>query len=163
SVLHFPQLFIVQRPARGPILVAFELDAGFQQLLGAQQATDVFGPERWLGTRHTVLLLAGESLAGAARVVFPPKRGTQDWRRPVARRLRSGLLMKRFLFLALALAPILAAAQGYPQRPVRIIVPFPPGGSVDFIARVVAQGLTEQIGNGHQFIVDNRAGANGTI
>jgi tripartite-type tricarboxylate transporter receptor subunit TctC len=44
---------------------------------------------------------------------------------------------------------------------VRIIVPFPPGGSVDLIARVVAQSLTEQMGQ--QFIVDNRAGANGTI
>ena len=72
--------------------------------------------------------------------------------------------MKRLLFLlSLALAPILAGAQTYPSRPVRIIVPFPPGGSVDFIARVVAQSLTEQIGNGHQFIVESRSGAGGTI
>jgi tripartite-type tricarboxylate transporter receptor subunit TctC len=44
---------------------------------------------------------------------------------------------------------------------VRIIVPFPPGGSVGFIARIVAQFLTEQMGQ--QFIVENRVGANGTI
>ena len=70
--------------------------------------------------------------------------------------------MKRLcVVLALALAPLLAHAQSYPNRTVRIIVPFPPGGSVDLIARIVAQSLTEQMG--HQFIVDNRAGANGTI
>jgi tripartite-type tricarboxylate transporter receptor subunit TctC len=67
------------------------------------------------------------------------------------------------LFTLFLLAPLLALAQAYPTRPVRIIVPFPPGGSVDFIARVVAQSLTEQIGNGHQFIVENRTGAGGTI
>ena len=70
-------------------------------------------------------------------------------------------MTRLLLLLAFALAPILAVAQSYPNRTVRIIVPFPPGGSVDFIARVVAQGLTEQMG--HQFIVENRSGANGTI
>ena len=70
--------------------------------------------------------------------------------------------MTRFFFLlALAFAPILASAQNYPTRTVRIIVPFPPGGSVDLIARVVAQSLTEQMGQ--QFIVDTRTGAGGTI
>lgn len=54
-----------------------------------------------------------------------------------------------------------AAAQAYPAKPVRIIVPFPPGGAVDQIARVLAQRLTDQMGQ--QFIVENRAGANGSI
>lgn len=54
-----------------------------------------------------------------------------------------------------------AAAQAYPQKPVRIIVPFPPGGAVDTIARVVASRLSDQMGQ--QFIVENRAGANGSI
>ena len=73
--------------------------------------------------------------------------------------------------LALALGALLgtlllggacgAFAQGYPNRAVRIIVPYPAGGTVDAVARVVAQRLTEQMGQ--SFIVDNRAGANGVI
>lgn len=54
-----------------------------------------------------------------------------------------------------------AFAQAYPNRSVRIIVPYPAGGTVDAVARVVAQGLTEQLGQ--SVIVDNRAGANGVI
>jgi tripartite-type tricarboxylate transporter receptor subunit TctC len=54
-----------------------------------------------------------------------------------------------------------AAAQPYPARPVRIIVPTAPGGGNDFMARLVGQKLSERLGQ--QFIVDNRAGAGGTI
>ena len=53
------------------------------------------------------------------------------------------------------------AAQDYPSRPVRMIVPFAAGGPTDVIARIVAQKLTE--GFGHQVVVDNRAGAGGNI
>lgn len=62
---------------------------------------------------------------------------------------------------ALALAAVPAHAQGYPEKPVRAIVPFPPGGAADIVARHVAQKLTEAFGV--QFIVDNRAGAGGAI
>ncbi len=54
-----------------------------------------------------------------------------------------------------------ALAQLYPTKPVRMIVPFPPGGATDLLARVVTQKLTESVG--HQVIVDNRPGAGGTI
>ena len=68
----------------------------------------------------------------------------------------------RILASALLIAaPVAAIAQAYPNRTVRVIVPYPPGGTVDAVARVVAQGLTEQMGQ--TFVVDNRGGANGTI
>jgi tripartite-type tricarboxylate transporter receptor subunit TctC len=53
------------------------------------------------------------------------------------------------------------AAQGYPDKPVKIIVPYGPGGNTDGIARIVGQYLSESFGK--QFIVENRAGASGTI
>ena len=57
--------------------------------------------------------------------------------------------------------PAQAAESQYPARPVRMIVPFAPGGPTDVIARVIAQKLTEAWG--HQVVVDNRAGAGGNI
>jgi tripartite-type tricarboxylate transporter receptor subunit TctC len=54
-----------------------------------------------------------------------------------------------------------ALAQGWPERPVTIIVPFPPGGGTDAFARPLAAALTEQLGQ--TFIVDNRGGAGGTL
>ena len=71
------------------------------------------------------------------------------------------LLLKTFITaLALTLAAT-AGAQTYPSKPVRVIVPYPPGGTVDVVARVLAQRLSEQMGQ--QFVVENRAGANGTV
>lgn len=52
-------------------------------------------------------------------------------------------------------------AQTYPNKPIRLIVPFPPGGGNDVIARVIAQKLTERFGQ--QVVVDNKAGANGIV
>jgi tripartite-type tricarboxylate transporter receptor subunit TctC len=71
----------------------------------------------------------------------------------------------RFLLGAFALLTALAApamaADDYPNRPVRLIIPFPPGGSNDVVGRVIAQHLGEQLGK--QIIVDNRGGAGGVI
>ena len=59
------------------------------------------------------------------------------------------------------LASIGARADDYPSRPVRLIIPFPPGGSNDVVGRMVANGLSEQLGQ--QVFVDNRGGAGGVI
>lgn len=63
---------------------------------------------------------------------------------------------------SLALAPALAQAQSaWPTKPVKIVVPYPPGGAVDQVTRKIAQKLTEQ--TGQPFFVENKAGATGTI
>jgi tripartite-type tricarboxylate transporter receptor subunit TctC len=57
--------------------------------------------------------------------------------------------------------PALAAAQSWPQRPIKMIVPFPAGGGTDFIARVAAKHLSDRLGQ--QVFVENRGGANGAV
>lgn len=54
-------------------------------------------------------------------------------------------------------------AETWPSKPITLVVPFPPGGSTDLIARTLSAKLAEKIGGGATFVVDNRAGATGTI
>src|SRR6187455_2943263 len=76
--------------------------------------------------------------------------------------------LSRRLFLPLVAGAIAAvsgphnaSAQSYPNRPVRLVVGFPPGGSADIVARIVAQALTERMGQ--TFIVDNKPGAGSNL
>src|SRR3954464_8728776 len=69
--------------------------------------------------------------------------------------------MRLILGLALAFAFTLAQAQAYPSRAIRMIIPFPPGGSNDVIGRAVAVQLGERLGQ--SIVIDNRSGGGGTI
>ncbi len=70
-------------------------------------------------------------------------------------------MKKTLIAISFLLLPALAAAQGFPAKPIRLIVPFPPGGGTDFSARLLAQALAE--GPGWQLVVENRPGATGRI
>ena len=63
--------------------------------------------------------------------------------------------------LLLGMAALQVMAQSYPAKPVKTIVPFPAGGTTDILGRIVAQKLSERLGQ--QFIIDNRGGAGGNI
>jgi tripartite-type tricarboxylate transporter receptor subunit TctC len=69
-----------------------------------------------------------------------------------------GILVAIFLLI---LPTALLAADSYPSKPVRLIIPFPPGGSNDIVGRLIAAKLTERLGK--QVVVDNRGGAGGVL
>ena len=68
---------------------------------------------------------------------------------------------KALLFLAALFVAGGAYAQAYPNRPVKVIIPWPPGQATDLAARVVGEKLSQQLGQ--SFIMENRPGAGGSI
>lgn len=75
--------------------------------------------------------------------------------------MRKTILIRFGVSLLLALQCGLAAAQAYPAKPVRLVVAYPPGGSVDTVARFVSEKMREAFGQA--FVIENRAGASGNI
>ena len=75
--------------------------------------------------------------------------------------LRFAAAALAFMVLVPALVPASAGAQAYPNKPIRLMVPFPPGGSTDIVARIVAQKLGAQLGQ--SLVIENRGGAGGTL
>jgi tripartite-type tricarboxylate transporter receptor subunit TctC len=69
---------------------------------------------------------------------------------------------RTLLMAGLGALPLPALAQGWPNRPISIVVPFPPGGSNDLLARPLAAKLQQALG-GHPVVVENRGGAGGTV
>src|SRR6266853_1354531 len=90
----------------------------------------------------------------AARI-GPSKPGDAPMKNTRARLTAAGLV------IATLACGSVAAAQDYPTRPVRLIIPFPPGGSNDVVGRLIATHLAERLGK--QVVVDNRGGAGGVI
>ena len=70
-------------------------------------------------------------------------------------------MLTRFLLLIFLAGSITAFGQSYPTKPLRLIIPFPPGGPADIIGRSVAHKLGASLGQ--QVVADNRAGGNGNI
>src|SRR4029077_10609244 len=77
---------------------------------------------------------------------------------PIVRTLRDVLYAG---VLIAALGAVAACAQDYPNRPITLVVPFPPGGSTTIVARIVADRMSEALGQ--SIIIDNRGGAGGTV
>lgn len=84
---------------------------------------------------------------------------TASGTRPRARRVLAGSLA--LCAALLAATPVLAADDAYPSKPVKMTVPFPPGGSSDTAARILADGMSKQLKQ--TLVVENKAGAAGTI
>ncbi len=75
--------------------------------------------------------------------------------------MKSATQLTLMVLAGLVAAPLAAIAQNYPAKTVRVVIPWPPGGSNDIVGRLVVQKMSENLGQ--QFIIDNRGGASGIV
>ncbi len=94
-------------------------------------------------------------------MVTPPKRFDETITRRSLTAVGTAMLLLVATAPAWAQSASTGSGQAYPAKPVRVIVPFPPGGSVDVIARIIAPKFSESLGQ--QVVIDNRSGASGNI
>src|SRR5262249_32832001 len=120
----------------------------------------VRGPQRCEQGRRAEQLHAGDVAQAFSRAPYPviSRNTTIGW--TMMHQAIKRLVMGTLALGALALAAP-AQAQTYPSRPIRFIVPFPAGGVADVTARLMGQKLTEALGQ--QAVIENRAGASGTL
>src|ERR1700691_5154643 len=111
--------------------------------------------------RNAIYCAAAARECGKARVVKARHLRLQSSSRRRSNMTKTSKLAPISIVLAALFAIVSARAQDCPDRPVKIIVPTPPGGLVDVIARLTANSLQNSLGKG--FVVENRAGAGNTI
>jgi hypothetical protein len=111
---------------------------------------------RAVGRRKPLRRCCGQASIIVARLVFQES----DLRVHLLRR-RIIAAIACVLAGGVGFAPLPASAQAYPIKPIRLVVPFPPGGSLDVVARAIGQKLTEAWGQ--PVVIDNRPGAGGNI
>src|SRR5262245_60677326 len=114
-------------------------------------------------TTRCMCLVAGERRSIALRTGARYSDGHQSEETDMTRRVRASWITNAIALLGSCIAAgvVQAADSAYPSRPVRLIVPFAPGGGIDATARIIAPKLSESMGQ--NWVVDNRTGAAGNI
>jgi succinate dehydrogenase cytochrome b556 subunit len=107
-----------------------------------------------------IVLLLATHLFGGVRILMLEFLPWRDWQKTLAAAAAAAALAIGLAF-ALALTATSAHAQAWPQKPVRFIVPFPPGGATDISARLIGQKLSEMWGQ--TVVIENRGGAAGGV